>query len=165
MDGVLQDVVSALKALGYKPTEAKMMAKSAILSIGDDAPMSTLVKEALKKPSEMLQDEPEGEVESETALEGSDASQAKPAKGNRHLDIDPEFLESMFDIQIAKPTPVPKIVEKQLKKHFHWTYFLLLGWWLTVLVVLLRFIMLGVDSLFRVETKKEPRVSSLFGWW
>jgi len=44
------DLIGALKFLGYKGTEAKVRANFAISRLGESAPTELLVKEALRKP-------------------------------------------------------------------------------------------------------------------
>jgi hypothetical protein len=45
-----EDLLAALKEMGYKAPEAKSRAARAIGALGEDAPLEALFKEALKKP-------------------------------------------------------------------------------------------------------------------
>ena len=108
MDGVLQDVVHALKALGYKSTEAKMMAKSAILELGEDAPMSTLVKEALKNPSTLPRRHRGGREPGFQPLNASELALQDRLKSDRdriaqQLNLDPTLIANRSQLaQIAR---------------------------------------------------------------
>ena len=169
VDPIEADLVNALKALDFKAPEAKSRAKKAIECLGPEAPLGALVKEALKRghggvvevvpvapepataSEEASEDEDEEDVEEELAeaeeemvrLRESHAS--LPRRSRQHITL--------------RPPP------RQKRERFHWVYALSLGWWVAILVLLLRLALYGVETLFELETKKEPSVKGLFGWW
>lgn len=162
-DNVLQDLVGALRALGYKVGEARGRATRALSHLGPHATLGALVKEALKKPEEPssepqepLEEEGEGEETEEVFEESQEPEEA--------LEEEPEPEPSKC-LSVRRRSFRRDEVWRRRKPHFHFIYFLLVGWWLTVVVVVLRLGLMGVDALFRRETKREPSVAALFGWW
>jgi hypothetical protein len=169
----MRDLVNALKALGYHTHEAKKLAEKAVERIGEDAPISTLVKEALRKggiPEEP--DEPPQDDESapQEPAEPSQAPAGAVVCGDGYevvdmaLDAPQEPGESHTGTSPRRRRVVVPI-PRQPASAFHWGYFLLFGWWLGLILLPFRVLLMGVDALFFHETSKPATLRSLLGWW
>lgn len=153
------DLVNALKALDFKPSEAKKLAQAAVGKLGASAPLGALVKEALQQkmhgPSkivEVVSAEPEPAEEEEEEVEEA------------------EFEEEPEEHVVRRRTSSrrrPCLVDppRRRKARMHWGYAICVGWWLGILVLLLRFLVASVETVFEHEAKREADLPSLFGWW
>jgi len=173
MDPIEADLVNALKALDFKVHEAKSRARKAIECLGPEAPLCALVKEALKgrasAPVEVVPVAPEPAEASEEASEDEDEEDEEEDVAEELAEAEEEMAR-MRESHASLPRRSRQHIAlrpppRQKREKFHWIYALTLGWWVALLVLFLRLALYGVETLFEMETKKEPSVKGLFGWW
>jgi len=135
------DLVAALRTLGYSSKESDFRADAALACLGDEVGISALLKMALNPKVE-----------------------AAPVK--QKLEVQMVRTQPEIPVYIPQPQPPSRVRASRTKESkFHWKYFILLGWWLAVLVLLLRFTLMGIEALYHKETREEPAIKALFGWW
>lgn len=119
----MEDIISALKALGYKATEAKARAEGAVAKLGEGASIQSLIREALKRdaatiPPELKEALRQPVIPPSVSLNAPKKLGRPVTKGERSaypMRLPNQFFNELKLYASLKREPLSDIIENALK--------------------------------------------------